>query len=207
MLTFTNTEDSIETDVVTGNDHKATVLVERIGKPVLKAPMDELHNYFHFLGHENPLRMQREYAIDFLCDFELAWYPFDEQVCPIVIDLSGLEDNMIELVPGYVKYYGDVDLSEYFVKDTELISYSRMIDNVEKFGVMCQVTLGRKLMSTMMKTYVPSILLVIISYTTSFLTRDLFETVIAVNLTVMLVLGKTNENYLLLFPFFPKNDT
>ena len=192
VLTFTNTEDSIETDVDTGNGHKPVVIVERRGKPVLKANMEELDNYFHFKGRENPLSMQREYAIDFLCDYELGWFPFDEQVCPIVIDLSGLEDNLIELIPGFVKYYGDVDLDEYYVKGMELKNYSRTIDNVEKFGVICQVTLGRKLISTIMKTYVPCTLLIIISYITSFLTRDLFETALAVNLTVMLVIGRNN---------------
>ena len=41
-----------------------------------------------------------------------------------------------------------------------------------------------------MTTYIPTVLLVLKSYATSFCQRDLFKTVIDVNLTCMLVLGK-----------------
>ena len=106
------------------------------------------------------------------------------------MDLSELDAKYIELVPDEVRYTGPRDLSQYFVKGTA-IGISRTLDeNEEKKGVVIRITLGRKLLNTVMTTYIPTVLLVLISYTTSFYERDLFETVIAVNLTCMLVLGR-----------------
>ena len=144
---------------------------------------------YWFDGSTNPLIMERDYAIDFTCDFKLAWYPFDEQQCHIYLDLSEKDQKYIELLPQNIEYSGPTHLSQYYIKGESIDRRRHSDGSVEKTGIVVTVTLGRKLMNTIMTTYVPTALLVVISYATSFYHRDLFETVIAVNLTCMLVLG------------------
>ena len=174
------------------SDNEPTVSIIKNGTRTLKNEADSLDLSYWFDGSSNPLMMVRDYAMDFTCDFRLAWYPFDQQECHIVLELSEKDAKYIELVPHKITYLGAVDLSQYHIQG---FSIEQLKNTNEKAGIVVSVTLGRKLLNTIMTTYIPTILLVIISYATSFYHRDLFETVIAVNLTCMLVLGKHNLNY------------
>ena len=190
VLTFTNTKESIATNMKSEHSHNIMIQVQRQGGKELKSLTNQLHNFLSFEGHSNTLLMQREFALDFICDFQLAWYPFDQQNCQILVELSGTDESYIKLVPEDTRYFGPGDLSQYVVKSTKLNLSRKVVENTVKEGIYCQVTFERKLLNTIMKTYIPTFLLVMISYLTSFYTTDLFETVIAVNLTVLLVLGK-----------------
>ena len=61
----------------------------------------------------------------------------------------------------------------------------RSIDNV---GVRMTVVLKRKIMNEMMTTYLPSVLLMLITYATTFFKPYFFEAALSVNLTTMLVM-------------------
>ena len=51
-----------------------------------------------------------------------------------------------------------------------------------------EVVLGRQLFGVVLNIIIPTIVLNIISYSTNFYKEDYFETVIAINLTTMLVI-------------------
>ena len=57
-------------------------------------------------------------------------------------------------------------------------------DNMVSMAIM----LKRKVVTELMTTYLPTILLLLITYTTVFFEKELFGDVIAVNLTIMLVM-------------------
>merc|ERR1712218_226810 len=57
-----------------------------------------------------------------------------------------------------------------------------------KEGVMMSIVLKRKLMSEMMMTYFPSLLLMLITFATTFFKPFFFEAALSVNLTTMLVM-------------------
>ena len=57
-----------------------------------------------------------------------------------------------------------------------------------KGGIQMTITLKRKIMSEMMTTYFPSLLLLIITYATTFFKTYFFEAGLSVNLTTMLVM-------------------
>merc|ERR1719264_1490968 len=57
-----------------------------------------------------------------------------------------------------------------------------------KKGVQMKITLKRKIMSEMMTTYFPSLLLMMITYATTFFKPFFFEAALSVNLTTMLVM-------------------
>ena len=54
---------------------KTSVDVERMGNFTVAK------NKLVFKGSENPLSVSRFYKTNFICDFDMAWYPFDTQKC------------------------------------------------------------------------------------------------------------------------------
>merc|ERR1719278_2332697 len=57
-----------------------------------------------------------------------------------------------------------------------------------KKGIQMTITMKRKIMSEMMTTYFPSLLLMMITYATTFFKPFFFEAALSVNLTTMLVM-------------------
>ena len=44
-------------------------------------PMSDVHNNHLYRGEENPITVARTYHTNFLCDYDMALYPFDIQEC------------------------------------------------------------------------------------------------------------------------------
>jgi hypothetical protein len=86
----------------------------------------------------------------------------------------------VELVPEELQYLGPKDLTQYFIRQTNM--------TLGGAGeVLVEVVLGRRLLGTVLTIYIPTGLLLIISYMSNFFKPFFFEAVIGVNLTVMLV--------------------
>ena len=68
----------------------------------------------------------------------------------------------------------------------------KSVMEVETIGdslqLVVEITLGRQLLGTVLNIFIPTIVLNIISYTTNFYKDKFFETVVAINLTTMLVI-------------------
>jgi hypothetical protein len=86
----------------------------------------------------------------------------------------------VELVPEELEYLGPKDLTQYFIRQTNMSLGG-------KGEVLVEVVLGRRLLGTVLTVYIPTVLLVIISYMSNFFKPFFFEAVVSVNLTVMLV--------------------
>ena len=78
--------------------------------------------------------------------------------------------------------FEDRDLTMFTV--TNLTLTKKEIGNM----VYMALKLKRKIATELLTTYLPTILLLLITFTTIFLDKDLFGDVIAVNLTIMLVM-------------------
>ena len=76
----------------------------------------------------------------------------------------------------------DVDLTMFTITDLTLTK------DKEANLVFMAIKLKRKVVTELVTTYFPTILLLLITYTTVFFDKDLFGDVIAVNLTIMLVM-------------------
>ena len=61
--------------------------------------------------------MQRKFALDFKCEYYMAWYPFDLQKCSMIIALRSRDVYYLEIIPKLLEYTGPKDLSQYFVKE------------------------------------------------------------------------------------------
>ena len=128
-----------------------------------------------YKGNENPIFYTRSYSVYFLCDYDLRLYPFDTQTCTIVLDLPVFEQSLVELVSTEIKMEGKTELLKYDVKNWTM--------NNTKSGIVMKIIFGRKILSQVLTTYLPTILLVLIIHSTNFFRDFFFEAVVTVNLT------------------------
>ena len=74
-LVYTNTEAKINTR----NDDKTQIVAKR-ESAYMHSTEDVADNIFIFEGKDNPLTMTRVYDVEWICDYNMRWYPFDSQV-------------------------------------------------------------------------------------------------------------------------------
>ena len=73
-------------------------------------------------------------------------------------------------------------------KDLTMFTITNLTLNKEDNMVSMAIKLERKVVTELLTTYLPTILLLLITFTTIFFDKDLFGDTIAVNLTIMLVM-------------------
>ena len=73
-------------------------------------------------------------------------------------------------------------------KDLTMFTITKLSLNEEGNLVFMALKLKRKVATELLTTYLPTVLLLLITYTTVFFDKDLFGDAIAVNLTIMLVM-------------------
>ena len=93
------------------------------------------------------------------------------------------ENKSVTLVPYEVMITQSLDMVLFTITKCDLVNAK----NPGK-GIRMIVTLKRKIMSEMMTTYFPSLLLMMITYATTFFKPIFFEAALSVNLTTMLVM-------------------
>ena len=98
--------------------------------------------------------MSRVYDVDWICEYDMAWYPFDLQSCGMVFEVSGSlstncqkqtflpqtegnSEEFVELVLSGLEYTGPKDLTQYFIRNTS------MALGVRNDEVEVKVVLGR----------------------------------------------------------------
>ena len=80
-----------------------------------------------------------------------------------------------------------IDLTLFVVQSWTLTTTKEMI-STKNGGDKMTIVLKRKIMNEMMTTYLPSVLLILITYSTTFFKPYFFEAALTVNLTTMLVM-------------------
>ena len=178
-ILFSNTRD----DLTSTNDKYAFAKVIRSMNGTLLS-LESNEDILEYKGSENEIKINRIYEVDFICDYNMRFYPFDIQVCTLDLVIDGNTAKFIDLLPGLLEYSGSTDLAQYYVMDYQI--YSQPIKG--KGGVQVSITLGRRLLGTVLTVYVPTVLLNIIGHSTNYFKDFFFEAVVTINLTCMLVL-------------------
>ena len=93
-------------------------------------------------------------------------------------------NNFITLEVKGHSYQGPVELTQYFVRDTQM--FLELLKD-EQQAIVLEATLGRRLLGTLLTIFLPTILLNVIGHATNYFKAFFFEAVVSVNLTVMLV--------------------
>ena len=94
-------------------DMESIISVKREGN-FTQNTMEDLDNTYMFRGEDNPLDMSRVYETEWICDYQMNWYPFDTQVCSMVISVSEDLNDFITLASNGQAYLGPVELTQYF---------------------------------------------------------------------------------------------
>ena len=90
------------------------------------------------------------------------------------MDTKSVPKNFSALLPN------ETDLTMFTIQNLTLVKSEQL--------VIMSIVLKRKVATELLTTYLPTILLLLITYTTVFFEKELFGDVIAVNLTIMLVM-------------------
>ena len=137
-------------------------------------------NYRIFQGSENILTLSKEWSVEFICQYNTAKYPFDTQICKMEF-VEGF--SMMNLNPTKLNFNQKISLSSYFVQGV------KMCQTVvsDKQAIVVAVTLGRPLVSNVLTVFIPTTILMAISYMARVFEGDYLDMVVEVNLTVLLV--------------------
>ena len=90
----------------------------------------------------------------------MIWYPFDTQICSMDFQIEGNEEIFVDLLPEEVNYNGPVDLALYYIKNKSIKKQGQ--------SVSAEITLSRRLLSTILTVYVPTFLLNVIALATNY---------------------------------------
>ena len=140
--------------------------------------------------------MIQSYTHQFHCSFYLHDYPFDRQVqliifpnkfqdCFIWMKLGKRDNKAMRLIPKDLKMVENVDLTLFSIEQSNLDFKNK---TKPRDGIWMTMSLKRKIMSEMMTTFLPSFLLMMITFATTFFKPVYFEAALTVNLTNMLVM-------------------
>ena len=174
VIIFDNTEEG----QITINDDKASATINRTGRGT-GSDSSISEDIDLYRGSENSITLSRLYNIDFFCDYDMRWYPFDAQTCFMVMKLGGGSQELLSLIPGLLKYLGPEELTQYYVKKYTIGETT--LENAIGLGV--SITFGRRLLGTILTVYLPTVLLNVIGHATNFFKPFFFEAVVTVNLT------------------------
>ena len=96
-----------------------------------------------------------------------------------------LDNPMMTLFPKNLWMEQDPDMTLYNMEESWVTFRN---DSDPKEGIWMTIVLRRKIMSEMLTTYLPSALLMMITFATTFFKPFFFEAALSVNLTNMLVM-------------------
>ena len=116
--------------------------------------------------------------------FILHFYTYF-QVCYIMMTVENLDRKTMKLIPKELNLLQNVDMTLFYIEWWDL-DFADKTDDEQ--GIWMSISLKRKIMSEMMTTYLPSLLLMLITFATTFFKPIYFEAALTVNLTNMLVM-------------------
>ena len=99
-----------------------------------------LHNTYLFDGASNMIHYETALTVEWICDFNMEWYPFDTQICKMEF-LS--KDNFVHPIPEKVTI-SEIDLPRHFIRNVTLCSTT--IDGKE--GIVVSLSFGRPIFSS-----------------------------------------------------------
>ena len=99
------------------------------------------------------------------------------------MDVKSGDQGTVNLLPGNMTLKQSKDMTQFSIIECVLVNATH-----PNTGVEMRIKMKRKIMSEMMTTYFPSLLLMMITYATTFFKPFFFEAALSVNLTTMLVM-------------------
>ena len=149
-----------------------------------RTDMSNHENIYMFKGQDNIVKLSKTHDTVFLCQYMMAWYPFDSQVCTMDVVLHIVQAPFCSVEAEVLDYLGPTDLVQYFIRNMSMVT-TRVGGHQ---GARVHVVMGRRMLSSILTVYLPTVLLNVMGHVTVYFKPFFFEAIITVNLTVMLVL-------------------
>ena len=129
--------------------------------------------------------MRQTYTHKFQCSYQLRKYPFDKQTCSIDMKTTDLDKYTMRIQPDQLGMLQSSEMTLFHMGSWKL---DYMNKDVPEEGIAMTIVLKRKITSEMLTTFLPSFLLLMITFATTFFKPFFFEAALSVNLTTMLVM-------------------
>ncbi|KAK8394124.1 hypothetical protein O3P69_006367 [Scylla paramamosain] len=157
--------------------------VLRQTEPEPDDPSASLHDEM-YLGESNPLRLSQKVNAPFTCNMNLRNFPFDTQHCSMLLRLSSARNDFITWADMNVTYLGETLLTEY-----EVGAVLAAMREEDRYSVaMVQITFYRRFWFYVTSAYLPTIMLMFVSYASLFCKRENSDLRVMMSLTTLLVL-------------------
>ena len=146
-LIFSNTKEEVSTK----NDEK-TFTLAKSEKFFKHSELSRFNNIYIFQGSENHLQNSRVYNVEWNCDYDMRWYPFDTQTCLMTLNSDRNSAEFVDLKIEGMEYLGPKDLTQYFIRST----YSKKTETgaIDIFVVLGRRLLGRHPIYTLDLAYI-----------------------------------------------------
>ncbi|KAK4314734.1 hypothetical protein Pmani_013987 [Petrolisthes manimaculis] len=166
---------------------RETLTVIKRGEPlqpdINTAKMDTVYR-----GESGTLRQQSHYAGKFSCVFSMFYYPLDTQQCSLLLRLSAISQTFATLGTITVTFHGESIVGAYVVGSARATVDEKLASQTNTSAVKVDMVLARQPLSIVMLMFVPSAMLLAISYSTLHVKLALTQVRVIVSLTTLLVL-------------------
>lgn len=132
------------------------------------------------------------------------------KVCYVDFQLKKFDQENVKLEPSAIEMLSPIELTQYYIKVKSFsnitcietsgiifvlvqswnLNQSTVLEDghvVPSSGLKMEIVFKRRVTNELLTTYLPSFLLLLITYATTFFKQFYFEAAVTVNLTVMLV--------------------
>ena len=138
---------------------------------------------FCYDGSKVTFKRSFEFTLEFLCKFDWKFYPFDSQSCPLYIHPSQTNKKLLKLNVTAKKI--ELTYTTFMITLTKSIVLS--IENENE--MLIELKFSRNVIPITLNTFLPTIILTIINQLSNYFLKDMFETIIMVNATVLMTLA------------------
>ncbi|XP_071533859.1 uncharacterized protein [Panulirus ornatus] len=161
-----------------------TRLADSIGRNITAPAEVEV-----FSGETNTMTTRRKYGTVFMCDLDLALYPFDAQECFMHLMITSATKSFLEFdtIISSVNNTASNLLLEYNVGEL-VLEHGRSGSGMFS-EVWVRVPLTRRYGYAILNIYIPTLVLLVVSYVTLFIRPDVFDVRMMAALTVQLVIA------------------
>lgn len=138
-----------------------------------------------YSGRTNDLVAVQEWSLVILCHYDLAHYPFDTQRCPLSLVLAKYTSDLFVVRVRNYTFSGNRRHHQYKLRHISVANFT--VDGYA--GQRLMLVLRNQYIYYISAAYVPSCMLLVISYLTYHYNMEDFQTRISVALTSLLVLA------------------
>ena len=142
---------------------------------------------FSYDGKNVEIYKFNHYTSDFLCDFNLKYYPFDYQNCNMELLMINAKENQVVPNISVLSRLDDFSSLKVHLKGYSRTIYSKYYD----YPIYTiHLNLERDYSPLILNTYLPTAILTVLNQLTNYvISYEMFDAIIAINATIIITLS------------------